>query len=197
MTEKEKLYLSAFTGYLLIDDFSKFHKFAEEILQRPIFTHEFANDKTIAELREATKEECERIIKGGEQTEKITLIIPHEKLCKSWTRQFGMNAYYAGKHWTQRQKDAEYWHTLAKCAMREAGIKKGHKPFEKPVVIKFYWNDKLDLDNHSAMGKMIVDGIKGRIIENDSRRHIASVQHFWHDGDFIKVEIEEFKGATE
>lgn len=128
---------------------------------------------------------------------KIILFIPYGNLRKDFAARYGLNAYYAGKHWSQRQKDAKYWHAITEQAMNDAGIKKDHKPFTKPVSVKLYWNDKLDLDNHAAMGKMIVDALKGRIIEDDSRKYLASVQHYWHDCPFIKVEIAEFCDRTQ
>ena len=59
------------------------------------------------------------------------------------------------------------------------------------MVISFFWNDRLDIDNHSVMGKMIVDALKGRLIQDDSRPYLKGVCHYWHDEDYIKVEIEE------
>lgn len=41
-------------------------------------------------------------------TEKFTIPYPPTKKGKAmWSRQYGMNAYYSGKHWAQRKKDAE------------------------------------------------------------------------------------------
>ena len=38
---------------------------------------------------------------------------------------------------------------------------------------------------------MIEDGIKHRIIQDDSRKHVAEIVHRWHDEKFIKIVIEE------
>lgn len=108
---------------------------------------------------------------------------------KQWSKRYGMNAYYAGKHYRARNADADYWHALTKACMAEQKTRR--KPFENPVVITFYWNDRLDLDNHSIMGKMIVDAMKGRILRDDSRRWVQGISHFWHDKDFIQIVIEE------
>ena len=127
--------------------------------------------------------------------DKIIFTIPYPATAadkKRWSQEYGLNAYYAGKHWAKRKRDAEFWHMLTRHAVQEAGIKHTRKPFKKPVVIKFYWNDRLDIDNHAAMGKMIVDGLKGNLLIDDDRKHLASVQHFWHNENYIKVEIEEF-----
>ena len=55
MTHNEAIILSAYTGFLLVEDFSEVHKFCEELLGRPIFTSEFANDFVIEEIREKCK----------------------------------------------------------------------------------------------------------------------------------------------
>ena len=108
---------------------------------------------------------------------------------KRWTKEYGMNAYYAGKHWAVRKKDAEYWHLLTRSAMNKQEVRL--RPFEKPVEISFLWNDRLDIDNHAVMGKMIVDGMKGRLINDDNRRWVKCVCHYFHDEDYILVQIRE------
>ena len=108
---------------------------------------------------------------------------------RRWAKEYGMNAYYAGKHWSRRKQDAEYWHLLTRSAINRQEVRK--TPFEKPVVITILWNDRLDIDNHAVMGKMIVDAIKGRLINDDSRRWLKGVCHFFHDEDYILVKIGE------
>ena len=109
---------------------------------------------------------------------------------KDWNKRFSDNAYYAGKHWAMRKKDADYWHDMVRACMDRQGVRR--KPFEKPVEIILCWNDRLDVDNHSIMGKMIVDAMKGRLIQQDSRKWVKSVTHEFHDkGDYIRVEVRE------
>lgn len=109
---------------------------------------------------------------------------------KDWNKRFSDNAYYAGKHWAVRKKDADYWHNMVRACMDRQGVRK--RPFEKPVEILLFWNDRLDVDNHSIMGKMIVDAMKGRLLQNDSKKWVRSVTHTFHDrGDFIWVEVKE------
>lgn len=109
---------------------------------------------------------------------------------KDWNKRFSDNAYYAGKHWAVRKKDADYWHNMVRACMDRQGVRK--RPFEKPVVILLFWNDRLDVDNHSIMGKMIVDAMKGRLLQNDSKKWVRSVTHTFHDrGDYIWVEVRE------
>lgn len=54
MTKREAAIVSAYTGYL-IGNFSDLQAYAEEILGRPIFTHEFPSIKD--ELKEKSKED--------------------------------------------------------------------------------------------------------------------------------------------
>lgn len=108
---------------------------------------------------------------------------------KAWNRQYGMNAYYAGKHWSQRKKDAEYWHWLTVSAMRKAQCRQ--TPLDKPVVVSILWNDGLDIDNHAVMGKMIVDAMKGVLIHDDTRRYFVGIEHRFHDKEYIEVHVQE------
>lgn len=52
MTKREAAIVSAYTGYL-IGEFSDFHAYTEEIMGRPIFTHELPN--IADELKEKSK----------------------------------------------------------------------------------------------------------------------------------------------
>lgn len=114
---------------------------------------------------------------------------------KLWSSRFGMNAYYAGKHWSQRKEDAEYWHLLTRSAMNKEGVRR--RPFDKPVEISFLWNDRLDIDNHAVMGKMIVDAMKGRLINDDNRRWLKGIYHGFHDEDYILIQVREISNGTE
>ena len=55
MTKKEAVLVSAYTGTLLTNDFADVHKFCEELLERPIFTHEFADKKVCEQIKEKCK----------------------------------------------------------------------------------------------------------------------------------------------
>ena len=114
---------------------------------------------------------------------------PSEK--KRWNKEYGMNAYYAGKHWSKRKEDVQYWHTLTRAAMSKAQVRR--RPFDKPVVITFLWNDRLDCTNHGVMAKMIEDALVGRLINDDSRRWVKGIEHYFHDEDYIKVIIQEIE----
>lgn len=133
--------------------------------------------------------------------DKVTLYIPYPEDRKAKTKfcsNYGMNAYYSGKHWTVRKQDAEHWHKLTWYAATQAT---GYTPklFDKPVIVRFYWHDGLDIDNHAVMGKMIVDGLKDLLIKDDTKKYVRAVEHYFRsdffgdlEKDCIIVEIEEF-----
>lgn len=107
---------------------------------------------------------------------------------RQFCKRYGLNSYWAGKHWGQRKQDAEYWHCLTVAAVKKARIKQ----IDRPVKITFSNNDHLDCDNHAAIEKMIVDGLRcAGVLKDDSRRYfVEKTSKFW-DGTGIKIEIEE------
>lgn len=56
MTKHEKLVVSAYTGFLMCD-FDDLHAYIENVLGRPVFTHELASNLLTRELREKLKSE--------------------------------------------------------------------------------------------------------------------------------------------
>lgn len=119
---------------------------------------------------------------------KFTIPYPPTKRGKTaWNRRFGLNAYYAGKHWSVRKRDAEELHQLALWSMRQAHIRK--KLVSGPVEIVFLWDDGLDVDNHAAMGKAFVDAMKGYLLPDDNRQWFRRVVHGFWDGGCIQVEV--------
>lgn len=56
MTEREAAIISAYTG-VMIGSFSVLHKYAEEIMGRPIHTIEFANKSIMEEIKNKSKED--------------------------------------------------------------------------------------------------------------------------------------------
>ena len=55
MTKEEAVILSAYTGYLLLDDFGAVHEFIEKLLGRPVFTHQLADPALAEEIRKECK----------------------------------------------------------------------------------------------------------------------------------------------
>lgn len=64
MTEREGAVLSAYTGILMCKTFSPVHEYIEEIMGRPVWTHEIP--MLADEIKEKSKEEFSRIIKKQE-----------------------------------------------------------------------------------------------------------------------------------
>lgn len=108
----------------------------------------------------------------------------------AWNRRYGLNAYYAGKHWSQRKKDAEELHALFLLSMKKAGIRRELVTY--PVEVRFYWDDNLDVDNHAAMGKAFVDAMKGYLLPDDNRRWFCQVTHKFWNRDCIRVEVRKY-----
>ena len=79
MTREEAILLSAYTGFLLAPDFSQVHKFCEDILGRPIWTHEFADSDVQKEIREKLRPQIMELVQNisalrpvsREQVEKV------------------------------------------------------------------------------------------------------------------------------
>ena len=61
MTHEEKVIVSAYTGYLLCDDFSDVHNYIERLLGRPVWTHEFADKRLQEKIRELARPDLARI----------------------------------------------------------------------------------------------------------------------------------------
>ena len=54
MTKREAAIVSAYTGFML-SSFSGMHEYIEEILGRPVFTHEMACKEVFDEIHEKSK----------------------------------------------------------------------------------------------------------------------------------------------
>lgn len=114
---------------------------------------------------------------------------PKEKKERAkWGKEYGMNAIYAGKHWTRRKKDSEFWHNLVYAHLLKCS--KPKEMFDKVELI-FSYNDRLDLSNHAYMAKMIEDALKGIVIIDDNRKYVKRIIHEWNNEDKIKITINE------
>ena len=64
MTKREAAIISAYTG-IMLGSFSDTHKYAEEVMGRPLFTNQFAQNSICEELKEKSKPDfikiCENI----------------------------------------------------------------------------------------------------------------------------------------
>lgn len=107
----------------------------------------------------------------------------------AFCKRYGLNAYYAGKHWGARKRDAEELHALTWAAMKRAKIKKA--PAKVPVKITFLFDDGLDCSNHAVIVKAVEDAMKGWVIKDDSRKYVRSVTMMFHQENCIRVLVEE------
>lgn len=57
MTDREKAIVSAYTGVTMLagEKFSIFHKYIEDLLGRPVWTHELASETVWNEIKEKSK----------------------------------------------------------------------------------------------------------------------------------------------
>lgn len=118
----------------------------------------------------------------------FTIPYPPTKAGKAaWNRRYGLNAYYAGKHYQQRKRDAQELHAITWAALKKAKVRKQF--VESPVEVRFYWQDGLDIDNHAVIGKAVVDALKGWVLPDDSPRWVRKVSHEFWDGGEIRVEV--------
>ena len=65
LTKEQSIILTGFTG-ILCGSFSDFHEDVEKRLGRPVWTHEFASEELVAEVKEAYKEDFISIVYKGE-----------------------------------------------------------------------------------------------------------------------------------
>ena len=115
---------------------------------------------------------------------------PNTKAGKSaWNRQYSLNAYYAGKHWSVRKKDADFWHLLVLEAMCRLKRTQRVEMAQTPVQISCYFNDGLDCSNHAAMVKMIEDALKGTVIQDDSPKYVKGIFMGFHNEPCIRVVV--------
>ena len=105
------------------------------------------------------------------------------------TGEYGMNKLYSGVHWTVRKRQADFIHSLVTSTLYMNKVPR--KLFKKPVKVTIYYNSKLDIDNHSYLSKLIIDGLKGYLIEDDKRRFVTSLEQKFYDGEGIRVEVSE------
>ncbi len=54
MNKREAAIISAYTG-VFIGEFDEFHQYIQEIMGRPVYTHELANIETFNKIKELSK----------------------------------------------------------------------------------------------------------------------------------------------
>ena len=61
MTRKESAIIGAYTG-ILVGPFDALHEYIEEILKRPVFTHELGDKKVVLQIKEASKNDFMNLV---------------------------------------------------------------------------------------------------------------------------------------
>ena len=71
MTDKEKAIVMAYTGVTMLtgEKFDIFHKYIEDILGRPVFTHELAEREIWNRIKQASQEDFIKLCKDEEVEE--------------------------------------------------------------------------------------------------------------------------------
>ncbi len=49
------------------------------------------------------------------------------------------------------------------------------KPFNVPVIFEIHFHSKLDADNHGYIAKCLIDGCKGLLIHDDTKKYVKGV----------------------
>ena len=121
----------------------------------------------------------------------LRLSYPPGRRKAAFCRQYGLNSLYAGKPWQQRRREAQEIHAWVRAALSQANIPKA--PADFPVSVEFLWDDGLDVDNHAYLGKLILDGLKGWVVEDDSKRWVRRVSHDFHEGGCILAVVRKWE----
>ena len=71
MTDHERAVVTAYTGISMFDGdkFHIFHKYIEDILGRPVWTHELADPAVCEEIKEKSKKDFLVLCKGDKEDE--------------------------------------------------------------------------------------------------------------------------------
>ena len=107
MTREEAILLSAYTGVLLVPDFSDVHKFCEDTLGRPIWTHEFADQDVQKEIREKLRPQIMELVQNIAALRSIT----REQVEKVWR----------GEWIIQQDEHREFTKKCPKCGFPISG----------------------------------------------------------------------------
>lgn len=74
MTKKESLIISAYTGFMICKEFSDMHEFIEQVMERPVFTHEMGSEHFLKEVQERLKPQLIELIKNIEDNQNYTIV---------------------------------------------------------------------------------------------------------------------------
>ena len=107
ITLEEAILLSAYTGFLLVQDFSDVHKFCEDTLGRPIWTHEFADEDAQKEIQDKLRPQIMKLIYSTNALRPVS----REQVEKVWK----------GEWIVQQDEHKEYIKKCSKCGFPISG----------------------------------------------------------------------------
>lgn len=120
----------------------------------------------------------------------IQFTIPIE-MNSNWS----LNKIYSGKHWSTRKRDADAVHDAIKWTLMTRNPRP--KVFPCPVEIEIEYDCRLDIDNCGYMSKLIIDGLKGIVIKDDTKKYVVSLkQSFWNGGG-IRITVKRISEPAE
>ena len=96
MTREEAILLSAYTGFLLVQDFSDVHKFCEDTLGRPIWTHEFADKDAQKEIQNKLRPQIMKLIQSTNALRPVS----REQVEKVWRGEW-IHTHSSDNFWTE------------------------------------------------------------------------------------------------
>lgn len=121
----------------------------------------------------------------------VVFHLPYPKDKTKFCRDYSLNAFYSGKYWAKRKREMDGWHMVVLSSLKKQRVRKAL--FSSPVQITFFWDDRLDIDNHAVIGKATVDALKGYLLVNDGPKWFREVRHKYWKGGEIRVEVEEIE----
>lgn len=109
------------------------------------------------------------------------------------SRMVSWNDLYSSPHWSVRANIANDWHLLVRAAI-------GSNPvlFTKPVNITTTAHFKrMPQDPDNICDKLVIDGLKGILIEDDTYYHVHSTTTISKKSDnktdYVTIDIEEIE----
>lgn len=109
----------------------------------------------------------------------IKLVIP--EIPPSLNKIFSM-------HWTARKKEKRRWADLIAWQILAKKVKLIKGQVKIKLIYYFKTKGYHDYDNYS--GKFILDGLKGKVIEDDNQRIVTELTHkFLYDSHNPRLEI--------
>lgn len=145
MTDREKAIVMAYTGKCMLagDKFRIFHKYVEDIMGRPVWTHELAIGSTADAIREKSKDDFIALCEDESSSENTNKWIPvSERLPEEnktviastkygvypeakYTKEYGWEwAYESGADYWRELDEVEAWMPLPKPYKAESEVMK-------------------------------------------------------------------------